>query len=35
LAHASDYTRNIFRIAGIEKYFHFYPDEQSALEAFV
>ena len=33
LAHASDYTRNIFRIAGIEKYFHFYPDEQSALQA--
>ena len=33
LAHASEYTRSIFRIAGIEKYFHFYPDEQSALQA--
>jgi hypothetical protein len=33
LAHASDYTRNIFNIAGIEKYFHFYPDQQSALQA--
>ena len=33
LAHASDHTRNIFRIAGIEKFFDFYPDEQSALRA--
>lgn len=33
LAHASDYTRNIFSIAGIEKYFHFYPDQQSAIQA--
>jgi anti-sigma B factor antagonist len=33
LAQASDYTRNIFRIAGIEKFFDFYPDEQSALQA--
>jgi hypothetical protein len=32
LANASDYTRNLFRIAGIEKYFHFYPDEQSAIQ---
>ena len=35
LAHASDYTRNIFNIAGIEKYFHFYPDQESALQALV
>ena len=33
LAHASEYTRNIFRIAGIEKFFHFYPDQQSAVQA--
>ena len=33
LAYVSDYTRNIFRIAGIEKFFHFYPDEKSALQA--
>ena len=33
LAHVSDHTRDIFRIAGIEKFFHFYPDEQSALQA--
>jgi hypothetical protein len=32
-AHASDYTRNIFRIAGIEKFFHFYPDQQSAVQS--
>ncbi|MBI3822146.1 MAG: STAS domain-containing protein [Planctomycetes bacterium] len=33
LAHASDYTRNIFRIAGIERFFHFYPDQNSAVQA--
>jgi hypothetical protein len=33
LAQASEDTRNIFRIAGIEKFFHFFPDEQSALKA--
>ena len=33
LANASDYTRNIFSIAGIEKFFHFYPDQQSAVQA--
>jgi len=33
LAHASDYTRNLFRIAGIEKFFHFYPDQQTAVQA--
>lgn len=33
LAHASEYTRNIFRIAGIERFFHFYSDEKSAIQA--
>lgn len=33
LAYASEHSRNIFRIAGIEKYFHFFPDQQSALQA--
>ncbi len=33
LAHASDYTRNIFRISGIEKFFHFYADQASAVQA--
>src|SRR5260370_39858766 len=33
LANASEYTRNIFRIAGIEKFFRFYPDQQSAVQA--
>src|SRR5436190_23714190 len=33
LAQASDYTRNIFRIAGIEKFFHFYANEQAAIQA--
>ena len=33
LAHASADTRNIFRIAGIEKFFQFFPDEHSALQA--
>ena len=32
LAHASDRMRSIFRVAGIEKFFHFYPDKQSALQ---
>jgi hypothetical protein len=32
LTQASEHTRKIFRLAGIEKYFHFYPDEQSALQ---
>jgi anti-anti-sigma regulatory factor len=35
LAHASTRTRDIFRAAGIEKYFHFHPDQQSALQALV
>ena len=34
LAQASEYTRNIFNIAGIEKYFHFYPDQQSAVQSY-
>ena len=33
LAHVSQHTRDIFRVAGIEKFFHFYPDQQSALQA--
>jgi hypothetical protein len=33
LAQVSEYTRNIFRIAGIEKFFHFYPDQASAVQA--
>jgi anti-anti-sigma factor len=33
LAHASEQTRTIFRLAGIEKFFHFYPDQQSAVKA--
>jgi anti-anti-sigma regulatory factor len=33
LAHVSDDTRSIFRIAGIEKLFRFYPDQQAALNA--
>lgn len=32
LAHLSPDTREIFRIAGIEKFFRFYPDQQSAIE---
>lgn len=33
LAHVSAHTRGIFRAAGIERLFHFYPDEQSATQA--
>ena len=33
LAHVSDDARNLFRVAGIEKFFRFYPDQQSALQA--
>lgn len=33
LAHVSDHTRDLFRAAGIEKLFYFYPDQQSAAEA--
>jgi hypothetical protein len=33
LAHASEHTRDLFRLAGIEKYFRFFPDEPSALRA--
>ena len=33
LAHISDHTRGIFLAAGIEKLFHFYPDEKSAAQA--
>jgi hypothetical protein len=33
LAHVSEHTRSIFRAAGIEKFFHFYSDQQSALQA--
>lgn len=33
LANASADTRDIFRIAGIEKLFAFYPDQQSAIQA--
>lgn len=33
LAHLSPDTREVFRIAGIEKFFHFYPDQQSAVQA--
>ncbi len=33
LAHLSPDTREIFRIAGIEKFFRFYPDQQAALQA--
>lgn len=34
LAQVSDHTRTIFRAAGIEKYFHFYPDQAAAMQAF-
>jgi anti-anti-sigma regulatory factor len=33
LAHVSDDLRIIFRTAGIEKFFQFHPDQQSALQA--
>lgn len=33
LAEVSEHTRTIFRIAGIEKLFHFYSDQQSAVQA--
>jgi hypothetical protein len=33
LAHVSEHTRTIFRVAGIERFFHFYPDQASALQA--
>ncbi len=33
LAEVSEYTRNIFRIAGIERFFHIYPDQASAVQA--
>lgn len=33
LAHLSEDTRGVFRAAGIEKFFHFYPDQQTALQA--
>jgi hypothetical protein len=32
LAHVSSDARGLFRAAGIEKFFHFYPDQQSALQ---
>ena len=31
LAQVSDYTRSIFRVAGIEKFFHFYADQTAAV----
>ena len=33
LAQVSEHTRGIFRAAGIEKFFHFYPDSQAAIQA--
>jgi len=33
LAQVSEFTRNIFRAAGIEKLFHFYADEAAAIHA--
>jgi anti-anti-sigma regulatory factor len=33
LAHLSPDTREIFRIAGIEKFFRFYSDQPSAIQA--
>lgn len=33
LAHVSEHTRSIFRAAAIEKLFHFYPDQASAVQA--
>ena len=33
LAHVSEHTRSVFRAAGLEKLFHFYPDRQSAAQA--
>ncbi len=33
LSDLSETTRDMFRIAGIEKYFRFYPDQQSAVQA--
>ena len=33
LAEVSDYTRNIFRVAGIERFFHFYADQAAAVQA--
>ena len=33
LAHVSEHTRGIFVAAGIEKLFHFYPDQESAVHA--
>src|SRR5438094_506505 len=33
LAHVSANVRDLFRTAGIEKFFQFYPDQQSAQQA--
>ena len=33
LAEVSEQTRSIFKVAGIEKYFHFYADQPAALQA--
>jgi anti-anti-sigma factor len=33
LAHVSEHIRDMFHVAGIEKFFHFYPDQQSAVQA--
>jgi anti-anti-sigma regulatory factor len=33
LAHVSEHTRSVFRAAGLEKLFDFYPDQESAAQA--
>lgn len=33
LACVSDYTRHVFRVAGIEKFFRFFPDQDAAVQA--
>lgn len=33
LAHVSDDVRGMFRAAGIEKFFHFYDDQATAVQA--
>ncbi|MBI2804816.1 MAG: STAS domain-containing protein [Planctomycetes bacterium] len=33
LAQVSEHTRDLFRITGIERFFHFYPDQIAAMQA--
>jgi hypothetical protein len=33
IGHASDIVRGLLRTAGIEKFFHFFPDQDAAVQA--